>query len=520
MSKPVVVIADSNESRCRARRAILERAGFHMFEVAAVSTVLPCVAQYQPVLVLLAGEPAQASDICRRLKAEAAAPLVLYIAAAESAPCAGADIYLREPLGLEELAATVSTCARLRWREAEFAAQKQAEAALNKLNENLTLADRRKDEFLAMLAHELRNPLAPIRAAVHILRELGPEEPRLEWARNVIDRQVNHLVRLVDDLLDVSRLVQGKIGLKKESVNLADVLEYALEASRPLIQEHRHDLVTCLPGEPLRVSGDPVRLTQIFQNLLNNASKYTPEGGRLRLEAYRENDKAVIRVRDTGAGMTPDLLPHVFELFTQAERSLDRSQGGLGIGLTLVKKLVELHGGEIEARSEGQGQGSEFIVNLPLNAYPPIESRAMAVREAPRLSDRIKRIAVVDDNEDAVETLALLLELDGHQVKTAHDGPTLLELAPGFRPDVVLLDIGLPGMDGYEVAKCLRACPETRDALLIAITGYGRQEDKSRMEAAGFDHRLVKPIDPDDLGKLLVEFQSRPEGSGGEPSEP
>ncbi len=371
------------------------------------------------------------------------------------------------------------------------------------MEEVLKETDRRKDEFLAMLAHELRNPLAPIRHAVQIFRELGTEDPRLHWARELIDRQVNHLARLVDDLLDVSRLVQGRITLHWETVDLAAVIAQAREASEPLIQSRHHTLSVTLPDEPLPVRADVVRLVQVIQNLLTNAAKYTPEGGRIELEARRENDQAIIQVRDTGIGLSPEVLPHIFELFMQGERGLDRSQGGLGIGLTVVKRLVELHGGRIEARSNGPGRGSEFTVCLPLGTTPPTGHRTVAA-PGQRSPGAPRRILVVDDQVDVAESLALVLELEGHQVKTALDGPTALELATEFQPDVVLLDLGLPEMDGYVVAQRLRARPETQNVLLIAVTGYGRQEDRERTQATGFDHHLVKPIDLEELGALLA----------------
>lgn len=365
-------------------------------------------------------------------------------------------------------------------------------------------ADRRKDEFLAMLAHELRNPLAPIRNAVRIMRGLGPEDQvTLDWARGVIDRQVGHLARLVDDLLDVSRLVRGRLELRRESVDLAEVVERTLEVVRPLIQSHRHELVVSLPAEALRVEADPTRLTQVLANLLTNAAKYTPPGGRIRLEAEPQDGHAVIRVHDNGMGIPESLLPHVFDLFTQNERSLDRSQGGLGIGLTIVKRLVEKHGGEIAVQSDSRG--SEFTVRLPLGRGRPGAARPETPNDTPRPTGTARRILVVDDNEDARDSLDLLLRLDGHEIRKAADGPAALAAAPEFRPDVVLLDIGLPGMDGYEVARRLREQSSTRGALLVAITGYGQPDDRLRAEAAGFDHHLVKPVDPEALGRVLAE---------------
>ncbi|MFL6214182.1 MAG: PAS domain S-box protein [Blastocatellia bacterium] len=382
--------------------------------------------------------------------------------------------------------------------------------------ESLIEADRRKDEFLAMLAHELRNPLAPIRNAAQLLRRLGPPVPELQWARDVIDRQIGHLGRLVDDLLDVSRITEGKVTLRKETVDLVAVIGSALEASRPLIEERNHQLSVALPEHPLRVEGDPTRLTQVVSNLLNNAAKFTPEGGHIWLSAEAVDNQVVLRVRDTGAGIAADLLPHVFDLFRQADRSLDRSQGGLGVGLTLVRRLLELHGGSVEAFSEGPERGSEFVVRLPSLARQIEVGRAASVIQSDELAAAPCRILVVDDNVDSAESIALLLELNGHQVRMAHDGPTALEVAGSFRPEVIVLDIGLPGMDGYEVARRLRNDSAIREALLIALTGYGQDEDRQQSLAAGFDHHLVKPIDTDTLQDLIAS--QRP--STAERSEP
>ncbi len=367
--------------------------------------------------------------------------------------------------------------------------------------EALERADIRRTEFLAMLAHELRNPLAPIRNALGLIGPTRPDDATLEWSRAVIERQVGHLTRLVDDLLDVSRITANKIALQREPVEIAQVVSGAVEASQPLIQEKRQILEVHIPEEPVRVTGDLTRLSQVVLNLLNNAAKYTPEGGRIRLTVERQESEAVLRVRDTGMGIAANLLPEIFELFTQGERSLDRPEGGLGIGLTLVKRLVELHGGTVQASSEGPGLGTEMIVRLPLLAGDlPADSpktygsgRASAAR----------RVLVVDDNRDATETMALLLELWGHEVYSALDGPSALAMAAEHRPEIVLLDIGLPGMTGYEVAQRLRDVPGLERALLVAVTGYGQREDRRRTREAGFEHHLVKPVEPEKLRELI-----------------
>jgi len=368
-------------------------------------------------------------------------------------------------------------------------------------------ADRQKNEFLSMLAHELRNPLAPIRNANEVLRQRGTDPARVRWAQGVIDRQLTHLVRLVDDLLDVSRLTQGKIRLEVEEIDLGEVVAQAVEAGRPLVDQFRHELDVQLPTNAIRLLGDKARLTQVLTNLLNNAAKYTDPGGRIWLTVGMEDRAAVLRVRDSGIGIAADLLPFVFDLFTQANRSLDRSQGGLGVGLTLVRRLIELHNGTVEAHSAGLGKGSEFIIRLPtlvgvldecMNGSCPRPDAGTAAR-----SQRLRAV-VVDDNVDAAESLADLLRMLVHEVQVAHDGPEGLATARAVRPDVVLLDIGLPGMNGYEVARRLRSDPEF-SALLVAVSGYGRDEDRRLSREAGIEHHFVKPID---FRSLLSLFES------------
>jgi PAS domain S-box-containing protein len=379
--------------------------------------------------------------------------------------------------------------------------QKEAAEQLQQRAERLVEADRRKDEFLAMLAHELRNPLSPIRNAAQVLHQIGPADANVQSATEMIQRQVKHLSRLVDDLLDVSRITRGKITLRKEPVELAAVVAQAVEASRPLMEARRHELRVHLPAEAVRVEADTTRLAQVVANLLTNAAKYTPEGGHIQLTVEAGPGEAVIRVRDNGMGMSAELLPHVFDLFTQGDRSLARSEGGLGIGLTLVKSLVEMHGGTVEAHSEGPGKGSEFVVRLP-----PLPAGALktAEEEKGRHAPSPCRVLVVDDNKDAAESLALLVQVAGHEVRTAHDGPTALEVAKTFRPEVVFLDIGLPRMDGYEVARQLRRQPGLEKVVLAAVTGYGQEEDRRRTHEAGIDEHLVKPVDPTELEKVFA----------------
>jgi PAS domain S-box-containing protein len=378
--------------------------------------------------------------------------------------------------------------------------RKQTEAALRE-------ADRRKDEFLAILAHELRNPLAPIRNALQILRLAKPGDPGGRRVAEMMERQVDHLVRLVDDLMEVSRITRGKIDLRKERIEVAALLRSALETSRPLMEAAGHQLSVSMPAESLEVEGDPVRLTQVVANLLNNAAKYTDPGGRIWLSARRDGDAASISVRDNGAGIPPENLPRIFELFMQVARSSERAQGGLGIGLTLVKNLVELHGGSVEARSEGPGKGSEFVVRLP--AVAETRRRDVAPAELqPAAALAPDRILVVDDNRDAAESLGMLLELLGAEVQVAHSGPEALRLLNTYQPAVVLMDIGMPGMDGYEVARRIRQRDDLGQVALVALSGWGQEEDRRRSRRAGFDHHLVKPVDPRALEALLTSLAS------------
>jgi signal transduction histidine kinase/DNA-binding response OmpR family regulator len=367
-------------------------------------------------------------------------------------------------------------------------------------------ADQRKNEFLAMLAHELRNPLAPIRNAVYLLSQPGNDSERVAWASKVIDRQTRQLVRLVDDLLDVARITQGRIQLTLEAVNVTDVVNLAMEMSRPLIEARRHEVTTTLAEEPLFVHGDHARVTQIIANLVNNAAKYTDRGGRISVSAEEDGTDVVLRVKDTGMGIPHDMLASIFDLFTQSECSLDRSQGGLGVGLTIVQRLARMQGGNVYATSAGAGQGSEFVVRLPRAAAAGTRPEAIAANaDATGLT-----VMVVDDYVDSAESMASLLKLDGHFVRVAHGARDAIELARTFKPAVVFLDIGLPDMNGYEVAQHLRALPGGTEAVLVALTGYGQPDDLERSKAAGFDHHLVKPIDPSILQTLFKSLLAAP----------
>jgi signal transduction histidine kinase len=373
----------------------------------------------------------------------------------------------------------------------------------------LAQANQAKDQFLAMLAHELRNPLAPIQIAMQVIRAGDTSTPEAQKAREIVDRQVQHLTRLLDDLLDVARITIGKIQLRKEPVNLAVVVAEALEASRALIEQRGHSLSVSLPEPAVFVEADPTRLGQVITNLVNNAAKYTPPQGHIRVTACRENGEAVVRVSDDGIGIPPEVIPHVFDLFTQAERSLVREEGGLGIGLTIVRTVVELHGGTATVRSEGPGRGSEFVVRLPLGRRAGTSAPLLRTALLDESAIRPLRILVIEDNADNRDALRTFLRLDGHRVEVAGDGVSGVEMARAVRPEVALIDIGLPGLDGYEVGRRIRDDLGT-SVMLCAITGYGRPEDVRRATDAGFDTHLVKPVSPDALRDILATRAGRP----------
>jgi len=372
------------------------------------------------------------------------------------------------------------------------------------IESRLQESNRRKDEFLAMLSHELRNPLAPIRTAVEVIRQVAPDDPKVMWGMDITRRQIDQLTRLVEDLLDVARINQGKIALQLDALDLREVVEHAVETALPFIRARRHQLTKTLPDSPVMLRGDFARLSQVVANLLNNAAKYTEEGGTIDVTlATTAEAKAVVTVTDNGIGIDADLLPNVFELFEQGKQSLDRAQGGLGVGLTLVQRLVEMHNGNVEATSAGVGAGAQFRVTMPCLVEVGERPAQVAVQPPPR---RACRILVVDDNQDAAQATAVLLELAGHEVKAVGDGHDALASAPVFAPHVVLLDIGLPRLDGYAVARELRTLDETSSACLIALTGYGQPADRGRAMEAGFDHHLTKPADPDELLRVIQEW--------------
>jgi signal transduction histidine kinase/ActR/RegA family two-component response regulator len=369
-------------------------------------------------------------------------------------------------------------------------------------------ANRDKEQFLAMLAHELRNPLAPINNALAILRRKNSADPTVTWVHDIIKRQVDHLTRLLNELLEASRLTTGKVLLKKRPIDISEPMRFAIEASQPLIRGNRQHLSVAYPAQPMVVEGDPTRLVQIFSNLLHNAAKYTQEGGSIRFAAMDAGGAVEVRVTDSGAGIAAEVLPHIFDLFTQEGRSLDHAQGGLGIGLTVVRSLVELHGGTVSATSPGLGLGSEFSVVIPLMTNPPLEIPAIAGEqlEAP---GRSLRIVLIDDNVDANDSLNAVLGMMGHEVSTAFDGKEGFELIRDSHPQLVVCDIGLPGMDGYQIIKELRETVKGPLPYMIALTGYGQPEDRDRALTAGFDQHLTKPVDVEELLWLIAAHAER-----------
>jgi signal transduction histidine kinase len=492
---PILVVDAAGANRAVKGR-ILAEAGFDVLEAGNGEEALALIRERAPALVLLDVKlpDGNGHDLCTRIKEDPALPQTSILLTSAShgdvgqrvaALEAGAYGYLVEPMEREELLANVRSLLRLRRAEAE------RESAVKALRE----ADRRKDEFLAMLAHELRNPLAPIRNAVEILRRSDNQAVQAR-ARELIGRQTEHLTRLVDDLLEMSRITQGKFVLQRSVVNLQWVIESALEIARPLAERYSQELDVSMPAEPVWVDVDPVRLSQAIGNLQNNACKFSPPSCRISLHTRLAPGVEIV-VEDRGVGIEPELLPRVFDLFAQIDPSFDRARGGLGIGLSLVKALVEMHGGSVDAQSEGAGKGSRFTIRLPASARaapPPPEKRM-----APASHRESRRVLVVEDSADAAEAMRMLLSEYGHHVSTVTDASEAIAVAKAFRPEVILLDIGLPGIDGYELARRFRAMSETREARMIAVTGYGQAGDHARSREAGFDEHLVKPVDPEKL---------------------
>ena len=412
-------------------------------------------------------------------------------------------LLVERPIRFRTLDSVIQVALRSRRRQYELRDQFEQR---EKIEEELREADRRKDEFLATLAHELRNPLAPIRNGLELIRLGHTNGAVLEQASNIMDRQLAQMVRLVDDLLDVSRITREKLDLHMDRVELSIVLRNAVETSRPLIEAHQHELIVSQSPEAVLLNADTTRLAQVFSNLLNNAAKYTKPGGRITLETQNQDGWVEVRVRDNGTGIPKEMLGRIFEMFAQVGRALERSQGGLGIGLTLAKRLVEKHGGTIEARSDGLGAGSEFIVRLP-TAEANHVSKPATSGEQPAEFVGSRRVLVADDNVDSANSLGMMLQATGHEVRTAHDGAEAVRFAEEFRPDVAILDIGMPKMNGYDAAQRIRAEDWGKAIVLIALSGWGQEDDKRRSREAGFDTHLTKPVDFKTLRNLLIERQ-------------
>ena len=530
-----ILLVDDQPSKLLTYETILGELGENLIKVSSASEALQCLLDQEIAVVLV--------DVCMpdldgyelaamiRQHPRFQKTSIIFVSAVlmtdldrlRGYECGAVD-YVPVPVVPAILRAKVSIFAEL-FRKTRALERLNAEleervtertAALEATTEQLKEANHRKDEFLAMLAHELRNPLAPIRTAVQLLRLKELTEPHRQRARDVIERQVEHLVNLIDDLLDVSRITRGMITLQLEPVLVGAIVARAVETARPAIDANRHALELDLPDELISVEGDKTRLVQVIANILHNAAKFMDPGGRIRLRVRREGSYALISISDTGIGIAPELLPKIFELFTQVHAKSERAQGGLGIGLALVRRLTEMHGGTVTAHSDGAGRGSTFSVRLPV-MVAQIAGLAHPTRESgtiPRIASQ--RILVADDNRDAAEALSLQLQLAGHDVRTAHDGIEALTVAKTFDPEIVLLDIGMPKMDGYEVARQLRLRPSSRRVTLIALTGWGQQQDRDRTADAGFDAHLVKPVAEAQLFRALtlaVDDRRRVEGA-------
>jgi signal transduction histidine kinase len=518
--KANILIVDDLPEKLLVFETILGSLGENVVMVRSGSEALAEVLRREFAVILLDVnmpdiDGLETADYIRRYKKSAHTPIIFITAYADEMQTAkgyslGAVDYILSPIQPEILRSKVKVFVELyklqqqaRIMAEERVALERAETARRSAEES----NRLKDEFIAMLSHELRNPLAPIRTAVDVIRRLAPREPKLAVATDMIERQVGHLVRLVDELLDMARIGRGRITLKKDHLELERVVMHGLEPVRQVIEARQQSLTVSMPSAPVWISGDFVRLGQVVTNLVNNAAKYTPEGGHIEVQATADRGQALIVVRDTGVGIEPQLLPRIFELFVQGQRSLDRSEGGMGIGLALARQLVELHQGRIEACSDGSGKGAVFTVSLPcINQVERVEAAPAVNMSAPSPG---RRILIVDDNADAAESMAMLLQLSGHETRVITEAAKVISACTEFTPHVGILDIGLPTIDGYQLARELRRRQGKPDLTLIAVTGYGQTHDRERALEAGFDHHFVKPVDPDKLEAAIRAIHSK-----------
>jgi signal transduction histidine kinase len=509
------LLVDDLEENLLSLEGLLRRDGLVVLKARSGPAALELLLQYDVALAILDVQMPEMdgyelAELMRGTERTRRVPIIFVTAGAADRQRrfrgyeTGAVDFLNKPIEPDILRSKASVFFELYQQRHQIAAQRDE---LKAYADALTEADRRKDEFLATLAHELRNPLSPIRNGLDILRA-SPTAPKAEEIRDMMDRQLSHLVRLVDDLLDVSRVSQGKVELRKEQIALSELIKTAVEASSPLICAGRHELILDVPDAEVWLDADLTRLSQVVSNLLNNAAKYTPEGGRIVLSARRDPDELLIGVSDNGIGIPPDMLPRVFDLFTQVRDNLDRSHGGLGIGLALVKQLVEMHGGSIAAESAGPGRGSSFTLRLPMAEAAPAPSVAAGSPALVAQQDARLKVLVVDDNFDVAQTTGWMIEAIGHDYRLVHESKLAVQTAREYRPDAIVLDINMPGMDGYAVCRALREQPLFEDTVIIAQTGWGQIQDRALTGESGFDHHLTKPVNMDRLEQVLTDILS------------
>jgi signal transduction histidine kinase len=512
MSPVSILLVDDLEENLLSLEALLRRDGLVLLKARSGDQALELLLQNDVALALVDVQMPglngfELAELMRGNERTRRVPIIFVTAGSADGQRrfrgyeAGAVDFIQKPIEPDILRSKTDVFFELYRQRQQIAAQRDELEAQAKA---LKQADRRKDEFLATLAHELRNPLAPLRHGLDILRR-DPSGDSAGEIRDMMDRQVVNLVRLIDDLLDISRVSQGKIELRKTTIPAGDIIRSAIEASRPLVDAARHTLSIDIPGEEVWLNADPTRLSQVIANLLNNATKYTPTDGRIGVSVRSVDGEAVIEVSDNGIGIPVDMQSEVFQMFTQVNDHLDRAQGGLGIGLALVKQLVDLHGGTVEAKSHGEDSGSVFSIRLPLSPRPEMADNPGQISTGQISSDRALKVLVVDDNAELAFMLGLMLEEMGHEFEIVHDGPKALQAAQHYTPDVILLDIGLPGMDGYEVCRAFRKDELFKNTLIIAQTGWGQDRDKTLATQAGFDRHLTKPVAFEELEQLLAD---------------